>query len=203
MLMKRMIVCLLVSLGWASFATAGGDAAAGKGKVALCTACHGPTGVSIAPNFPHLAGQGELYLIKQITDIKSGERSVPEMKGMTDNLKPQDIEDIAAFYASQAAPLGQATKASIEIGQKIYRGGDVDREIAACTACHSPTGQGNDLAKFPRLAGLSPEYIAKQLRDFREGDRVNDGDSRIMRDTAEKLSNKQIDALASYISGLR
>ncbi|MCL6268468.1 cytochrome c4 [Sansalvadorimonas sp. 2012CJ34-2] len=201
--MKRIIVCLLVGLGWAGFAAAEGDAAAGKGKVALCTACHGPTGVSIAPNFPHLAGQGERYLTKQITDIKSGARPVPEMIGMTDNLSEQDIEDIAAFYASQTAPTGQATESSIEIGQKLYRGGDIDKGIAACTACHSPTGKGNDLAKFPMLAGQSPEYLAKQLRDFREGDRVNDGDSRIMRDTAEKLSNKQIDALASYISGLR
>ncbi len=203
MLMNRIAVCLLVCLGWTSFAIAGGNATAGKDKVALCTACHGPTGISIAPIYPHLAGQGEGYLAKQITDIKSGERKVIEMTGMVDNLTPQDIDDIAAFYASQTAPTGQAKESSIEIAQQLFRGGDVKKGIPACSACHAPTGKGNSLARFPVVSGQSPEYIAKQLRDFREGDRVNDGDTRIMRDVAEKLSNKQIDALASYISGLR
>ncbi|WP_087109570.1 c-type cytochrome [Parendozoicomonas haliclonae] len=201
--MKKLVACLLVGLGWAGLAVAGGDAAAGKEKVAICSACHGPTGQSIAPNYPHLAGQGEGYLIKQITDIKNGDRKILEMTGMTDNLSEQDIADISAFYASQPAPTGQATEASVAVGQKLWRGGDVAKGIPACSACHSPTGSGNAPAKFPALAGQSPEYIAKQLRDFREGDRVNDGETKIMRAVAEKLSNKQIDALSSYISGLR
>ena len=203
MLMKKLFVCLLVGLGWTGAAMAGGDAAAGKDKVAVCTACHGPTGISIAPNYPNLAGQGEGYLIKQIADIKSGERKVIEMTGMVENLSDQDIADISAFYASQTAVTGQAKESSVAIAQALYRGGDVEKNIPACTACHSPTGMGNSLAKFPHLAGQHPDYLAKQLRDFREGDRINDGDTRIMRDIAEKLSNKQIDALSSYISGLR
>ncbi len=203
MLMKKFFVCLLVGLGWTGFAVAGGDAAAGKTKVALCSACHGATGTSIAPNYPNLAGQGENYLVKQISDIKSGERKVVEMTGMVENLSPQDVSDIAAFYASQAAPVGQAKESSVAIAEQLYRGGNVDKGIPACTACHSPNGAGNVLAKFPRIGGQHPDYIAKQLRDFREGNRVNDGDTRIMRDIAEKLSNKQIDALSSYISGLR
>ncbi|WP_281645314.1 c-type cytochrome [Parendozoicomonas sp. Alg238-R29] len=201
--MKKFIVCLLVGLGWTGYAAAAGDATAGKAKIAVCTACHGATGVSIAPNFPSLAGQGEGYLIKQISDIKSGERKVVEMTGMVDNLSDQDIADISAFYASQAAPLGVARESSVAVGEQLYRGGDVEKGIPACTACHAPTGKGNSLAKFPMLAGQHPAYLAKQLRDFREGDRVNDGDTRIMRDIAEKLSNKQVDALSSYISGLR
>ncbi|MTI14951.1 c-type cytochrome [Sansalvadorimonas verongulae] len=201
--MKKLIICVLVTLGWTGYAAASGDAAAGKDKTAVCAACHGATGVSIAPNFPSLAGQGAGYLIKQMEDIKSGERKVVEMTGMVENLSDQDIADIAAFYASQDAPLGIAKESSVKIGQRLYYGGDVEKGIPGCTACHSPTGQGNSLARFPALAGQQPDYIAKQLRDFREGDRVNDGDTRIMRDIAEKLSNKQIDALSSYISGLR
>ena len=203
MLMKKLIICVLVTLGWTGYAAAAGDAAAGKPKTAVCAACHGATGVSIAPNFPSLAGQGKGYLVKQISEIKNGERKVIEMTGMVENLSDQDIADIAAFYASQAAPVGVAKESSVEIAQKLYRGGDVEKGIPACTACHAPTGNGNSLAKFPALAGQHSDYIAKQLRDFREGDRTNDGDTRIMRDIAEKLSNKQIDALSSYISGLR
>ncbi len=202
--MKKLFVCLLVGLGWTSVAAAtGGNAEAGKEKILICSACHGPTGVSSAPNFPNLAGQGEGYLVKQIQEIKSGERKVVEMTGMVSNYSDQDIADIAAYYASQPAPTGQATEASVKVGQKLYRGGDVEKKISACTACHGPDGKGNSLARFPSLSGQHPAYIAKQLRDFREGDRVNDGETRIMRDIAEKLSNKQIDALSNYVSGLR
>ena len=201
--MKKLIVCLLVGLGWSGLVTAGGDAEAGKGKIATCSACHGAAGIAIAPNYPHLAGQGEGYLVKQIADIKAGERKVPEMTGMVDNLSKQDIEDIAAFYASQQAATGQTSEKAVKMAQSLYRGGDTEKKIPACSSCHMPSGKGNAPARFPHIAGQSPEYIATQLRDFREGERINDGDTRIMRDIAEKLSNKQIDALSSYISGLR
>ncbi len=204
--MKKSVACLLVAgLGLSGLASAAtvGDAAAGEGKITLCTACHGKNGMGLIPSYPHLAGQGQPYLIKQITDIKSGERKVLEMTGMTDNLSPQDIADIAAYYADQPAPEGQASKESLPMGQELYRWGDLAKGIPACAACHSPNGSGNALAKFPRLSGQTPAYLAKQLRDFREGDRFNDGEARTMRGIAEKLSNKQIDALGSYISGLR
>ncbi len=206
MSMKKSVACLLVvGLGWSglAFANPVGDAAAGAGKITLCTACHGKDGMGLTPSYPHLAGQGQPYLIKQITDIKSGQRKVLEMTGMTDNLSPQDIADIAAYYANQSAPEGQASKESLPLGQELYRWGDLAKGIPACAACHSPTGSGNALAKFPRISGQTSAYLAKQLRDFREGDRVNDGEARTMRAVAEKLSNKQIDALSSYISGLR
>ena len=188
MVIKKLVAYSLVAgFGWAgigvstgaSAAVIEGDAVAGQGKITLCTACHGTNGIGIAPNYAHLAGQGEGYLIKQISDIKAGRRVVLEMTGMTDNLSPQDIADIAAHYASQPKPTGQADESSVAIAEQIYR-------------------WGNSM-----LSGQTPNYLAKQLRDFREGVRMNDGDSRIMRDVAEKLSNKEIDALSSYISGLR
>ncbi|OQX39752.1 MAG: cytochrome c4 [Oceanospirillales bacterium LUC14_002_19_P2] len=201
--MKKIILSLVVSLGVSGVVQAGsGDPQAGKAKTAVCAACHGPTGNSMAPNFPKLAGQGEGYLVKQIQDIKSGERKVLEMTGMVENLSDQDIADISAFYASQAVSVGQVDPKHIALGEKLYRGGDVDRGIPACSSCHSPTGKGNSLAKFPLLSGQHPDYIGKTLRDFREGVRVNDGETKIMRTIAEKLSNKEIDALASYINGL-
>lgn len=212
MLIKKLVAYSLVTgLGWAgigvstgaSAAVIEGDAVAGQGKITLCTACHGTNGIGIAPNYAHLAGQGEGYLIKQISDIKAGRRVILEMTGMTDNLSPQDIADIAAHYASQPKPTGQAEESSVAIAEQIYRWGNPKKGIPACAGCHSPTGSGNAPARFPMLSGQTPIYLAKQLRDFREGVRMNDGDSRIMRDVAEKLSNKEIDALSSYISGLR
>ncbi len=202
-LMKKVIFALVVSLGVSGVAFAKGDANAGKAKVANCTACHGATGVSLAPNFPNLAGQGERYLVKQISDIKAGNRSVPEMMPFVGQLTEQDIEDIAAFYASQPAPEGVADPEMVGLGEQLYRFGDQKKGIPACAACHSPTGQGNPLAGFPKISGQHAQYTAKQLRDFREGVRMNDGDTKVMRSIAEKLSNKEVDALSSYISGLR
>ncbi len=205
------IVFLLLVMGlcqtaWAMTGDLVGDPDAGKNKAVTCSACHG-TGVGIAPNYPNLAGQGAPYLIKQITDIKSKARVVLEMAGMVESLTAQDIADIAAWFASQTPVQGQAPKDSVAIAQSLFRGGDPAKGIAACSACHSPLGTGNVLARYPRLAGQSPEYLKKQLYDFadplRETHRTNDGDTRIMRDTAEKLSNTQIEALGSYISGLR
>ncbi|MGB0360441.1 MAG: c-type cytochrome [Endozoicomonas sp.] len=201
--MKKIILSLLISLGISGVAFAKGDAAAGKAKSATCAACHGATGVSPAPNWPNLAGQGEHYLVKQITEIKNGERSVPEMVPFVNSLTPQDIEDLSAFYASQAAPKSVTDPKYISLGQALYRGGDAKKGIPACSACHSPTGQGNYLARYPMLSGQKADYTAKQLRDFREGDRTNDGDSKIMRTIAEKMSNKEIEAVSNYISGLR
>ena len=201
--MNKVILSLVISLGVTGLAFAKGDANAGKGKVATCTACHGATGVSPAPNWPNLAGQGEKYLIKQITEIKERKRPVPEMAPFTGSLSKQDIEDIAAFYASQMAPAGATDPKFISLGEALYRGGDSKKEIPACSSCHSPTGKGNPLAVFPHIAGQKTDYTIKQLTDFREGHRTNDGDTKIMRTIAEKLSNKEVEAVANYISGLR
>jgi cytochrome c553 len=184
-----------------------GNASAGKAKAAPCAACHGADGNSAAPNFPKLAGQGERYLVKQITDIKSGARSAPMMAGQTDNLSEQDIADIAAFYASKAGSTGQTDPALLEKGAAIYRGGIADRNIPACTGCHSPTGSGMAAAGFPALSGQHADYIVAQLTAFRaaadgrEG-RSNDGDSMVMRTIAFKMSDSEIAAVASYIQGL-
>ncbi|MBU2710818.1 c-type cytochrome [Zooshikella harenae] len=180
-----------------------GDVTAGKAKSAVCSACHGATGISAAPTFPHLAGQGQRYLLKQLVDVKSGARDIPEMTGFVASLSEQDMADIAAFYASQKPPVGATKADKVALGERIYRAGHKDKGIPACTACHSPTGKGNELAGFPHLSGQFADYTAKQLRAFREGERTNDGDSKIMRTIAEKLSNKEVDAVASYVQGLR
>ncbi|MEH6491707.1 c-type cytochrome [Halopseudomonas sp.] len=202
--MNKLLVSLVLTLGVAASAHAvQGDAEAGQGKVAVCGACHGADGNSPAPNFPKLAGQGERYLLKQLTDIKEGRRNVVEMTGLLTDLDEQDLADIAAYFSSQTQTMGVADPALAERGEAIYRGGDLETGLPACTGCHSPTGKGNPPAGFPHLAGQHATYTAKQLTDFREGDRTNDGDAAIMRTVASRLSNKDIAAVASYIEGLR
>lgn len=205
--MNKFFVSLLLTMGVSGIAQAAstalvGDAAAGQAKTAVCGACHGLDGNSMAPNFPKLAGQGDRYLLKQLHEIKDGKRQVLEMTGQLTNLNDQDLADIAAYYASQKSSVGAADPALVARGEELFRGGDLQKGLPACTGCHAPDGQGNAPAGFPHVGGQHASYIEKQLTDFREGDRTNDGDSMIMRAIAAKLSNKDIKALASYIQGL-
>ena len=200
--MNKLIVSLLLTLGITGVAHAAGDAAAGQAKAAVCGACHGPDGNSMAPNFPKLAGQGERYLNKQLHDIKSGKRQVLEMTGLLTNLSDQDLADIAAYFASQKGSVGAADPKVVARGEELFRGGKLDQGMPACTGCHSPNGAGNAAAGFPHLGGQHAQYVAKQLTDFREGNRTNDGDTMVMRSIAAKLSNKDIEAVSSYIQGL-
>ena len=206
---KVAFLCGLL-MGWAQagFAAEAGDAAAGKDKALVCSACHGADGNSAAPAFPKLAGLGGKYLFKQMADIRDGARPVPSMAGQLDGKSDQDLADMAAFFAGQARSGGQSDPALIELGAKVYRSGVAERNVAACTACHSPNGKGNAPAGFPALAGQHAAYIAAQLKAYRKGyedetGRTNDGDAKIMRTTAFGLSDKEIEAVSSYVSGMK
>ncbi len=179
-----------------------GDAAAGQAKTAVCGACHGPDGNSLAPNFPKLAGQGQRYMLKQLHEIKDGKRVVLEMTGLLNNLNDQDLADIAAYYDAQKGSVGAADEKLVARGEALFRGGKLEQGMPACTGCHSPDGVGNAAAGFPHLGGQHADYIKKQLTAFREGERTNDGDTMVMRSIAAKLSNKDIEALSQYIQGL-
>jgi len=195
-------VVVVAGLAMSFGASAAGDVEAGKAASATCAACHGADGNSMVANFPKLAGQGAKYLVKQINDIKSGARPVLEMTGLLDALSSQDIENLAAYFQSQKSSPGQAKKELVKKGEVLYRMGNPATKVAACTACHGPAGAGVDLAVFPGLAGQHADYIASQLKKFRSGERNNDGDTRMMRSVASRLSDKEIEAVASYISGL-
>lgn len=204
-------LAFILSLLIAPFAMAAGDAAAGQGKVAVCTACHADDGNSPVPNFPKIAGLGEKYLLKQLQDIKSGVRPVPEMTGMLDPLSDQDLEDIAAFYNTQTRQLSGAKEEKLELGESIYRGGNIHTGVAACIGCHSPSGNGNAPAGYPALGGQFADYVAKQLRAFRTAahdaedpsGRSNDGDTQVMRGVAARMTDQEISAVANYIAGLK
>ena len=182
-------------------ATAQGDAAAGEGKVALCATCHGAAGVSQIPANPNLAGQNAGYLAKQLEDYKSGARSDLTMTAMVATLSDQDILDIAAYYASQGVEVTGAEAESLDLGETLYRAGNKDIASSACSACHSPTGQGNAPAGFPSVSGQHAAYTLKQLKDFRAGTRANDLNG-MMRTTVERLTDTELEALANYLAGL-
>jgi len=201
--MRKIFASVLLVVGLVgSFGAVAADIDAGKAASAVCGGCHGADGNSVVGNFPKLAGQGAKYLVKQMNDIKSGARPVVEMTGLLDGLSAQDINNMAAYFASQAMTGGQAKKDLVAKGEELYRAGNPATNVAACTACHGPTGAGIELAVFPALAGQQADYVAKQLKSFRSGERSNDGDARIMRSVSARLSDKEIEALASYISGL-
>ncbi|HQY69897.1 MAG TPA: c-type cytochrome [Pseudomonadales bacterium] len=200
--MIKRIAVVVAACALAGNVLAAGNAEGGKALSVACGACHGADGNSLAPTFPKLAGQHESYLLKQLKDIKSGARSVPTMAGQLDAMSEQDLADIAAYYAAQAATPGVAKEELVELGESVFRAGIREKGVAACAACHSPTGAGNGPARFPALSGQHADYIAAQLRAFRNDERTNDGDTRIMRDVASRLSDKELDAVSSYASGL-
>ncbi len=180
-----------------------GDAVAGAEKITVCLACHGQNGnMSTIANVPKIGGQNADYLLKQMYDIKGGARAAPLMTGMLNNLNEQDMADVAAYYASQATPQGAAEPEKVDLGESIYRAGNADIGVAACSACHSPNGQGLASAGYPALSGQDPAYTELQLRAFRDGVRQND-DAEVMRSIAARLNDAEITALASYVAGLR
>jgi cytochrome c553 len=179
-----------------------GNPDSGEEKVAVCSACHGADGNSVVGLWPSLAGQNEKYLVKQLRLVKSGDRVIDSMVGLLDNLQDSDLQDIAAFYASQRNKVGQADELKVELGRKLYYAGNLEKGIPACSACHSPRGLGNGPAAYPLLSGQQPDYVAKALKDYRAGERVNEDPSKIMAAIAYKLDDVEIDALSSFVHGL-
>ncbi|TSE20211.1 Cytochrome c4 [Tepidimonas alkaliphilus] len=166
----------------------------------VCVACHAADGNSTTPANPKLAQQHPEYLIKQLQEYKSGKRANAVMVGFASALSDQDMRDIAYWLASQKAAPGAATSADkVRLGERIYRGGLMDRRIPACAGCHGPSGSGIP-AEYPRLSGQHAEYTATQLKLFRSNERAN---SKMMHEIARYLTDVEIDALADYIAGLR
>jgi cytochrome c553 len=204
--MLRFIVSLL-AVCVALPAVAAGDVAAGKSKSQACAACHGANGNSATPTFPKLAGQHASYIVSQLQAFKNGKRKDPIMQGQVTNLKAQDMQDIAAYYASQEASVGAASdKAKRELGERLYRGGNQSKALPACMACHGPNAAGNPAAKYPALSGQHATYVVKSLKDYAAGTNRafddKDDTGKIMRDIAKRLTDKEMDAVAHYISGL-
>lgn len=192
-----------------------GDPAAGASKAAVCAACHGADGNSPVPMYPKHAGQNELYIARQLALYKDGSRQDPVMMGFASTLSPQDMRDLGAYFSTLSVTPGIADDSEIaegpnagrkfyEVGEALYRGGDMERGIPACLACHGPSGRGNPGSAYPALAGQHAEYTAKHLQGFRSGIAWGSGENQntIMVDVARNLTDEEILSLASYIEGL-
>lgn len=211
----------LVGLSFTAFA--GGDVKNGETIAgAECVACHGESGNSATSMFPKLAGLGEKYLYKQLLDIKNSgkdsnpkksSRNIAEMTGLLDNKTDQHLQDLAAYYATQDIQLSGAKEIKVQVnsgekvdglklGAQVYRAGNLDTGVPACSGCHSPRGLGNAPAGYPRLSGQYAKYVEKQLKAFRAGNRTNDGDTMVMREVAAKMTDAEIIAVANFVAGL-
>jgi cytochrome c553 len=198
---SRLILGLLISITANTYAAEPlqGDASRGQTASATCQGCHGPDGNSFSPDWPNLASQNANYLSKQIHDFQSGARKDPTMSSMAAGLAEKDIADIVAYFASQTVKADAASQSSA--GQKLFMGGNRYTHVPACAGCHGPHGAGNGPGAIPHLAGQKAGYVAKAMRDFKSGARSNDR-NQIMRDIAEKLTEKEITAVAQFVAGM-
>ncbi len=212
--MKRIAVLVMLSLGVAAGgvsaseqkAAAKPDAAKGSTiATQVCAGCHGADGNSVAPANPKLAAQHPEYIVKQLNNFKvqpgaqKAERENAIMAGFAGTLSPEDMANLGAYFAQQKPKGGAAKlKDSLELGQKIYRGGIAEKNVPACAGCHSPNGAGIP-AQYPRLSGQHADYTEAQLTAFRGGVRKN---SAQMMTISARLSDAEIKAVSDYIAGL-
>ncbi len=175
-----------------------------ESTLSRCAACHGFDGNSSSNKLlPKLAAQNAVYLFKTLKSFRPGikkGRKNAVMNAIVNPLSEKEMKEIANYYAALAGTIDTAQVALIPLGQRLYRGGDLTKGIPACLACHGPAGLGNSLAGFPRLSGQHAVYIAAQLKDFRSGKR--DDQRQMMSVISKKMSDGEIEAVASYISGL-
>jgi cytochrome c553 len=172
-----------------------------KRGIVACIGCHGSNGNSGAAAYPKLSGQHASYTVKQLKDYKAGkDRPNAIMGAFSALLTDEDMADVGAYLQKQTPGLGTAkNKATIELGQKIYRGGIAGKSVAACAGCHSANGAGIP-AQYPRISGQWAEYTEAQLIAYRSGERKN---SVQMSGIASRMSDVEIKAVADYIAGLR
>ncbi|KMQ76607.1 c-type cytochrome [Marinobacter subterrani] len=201
--MKKLIAGVVLGVALTAVAHGAGDPKAGEQNAAVCAGCHGQGGQKpVMGVYPKLSGLGEKYLFNQLVAIKSGNRVVPEMTGILDNRSEQELRDLAAYFDSQEMIVSQANPDLVDEGAALYRGGNLATNVPACAGCHNPRGNGNEPGGFPALGGQNAEYLAKQLKAYREGTRNIGPNSAIMIDVAAKLTDAEIKAVSSYISGL-
>jgi cytochrome c553 len=196
------VAMLAAALGMNTVARAEGSAEAGRGKSAVCAACHGPDGNSANPEWPSLAGQHASYIVAQLEAFTDGRRQNPLMSPIAQPLSEEDRQDLAAYYSAQTPAPREADPEDLERGRKLYVGGDLERGITACIACHGPTGQGNPLARYPAIAGQHASYTAATLGHYASGARSSDP-NQIMRSIAARMSAEDIRAVSNYLQGLR
>jgi cytochrome c553 len=202
MFKARSILLFLVTV-LNSVTMAEGDVARGKEKASVCAACHGADGNSTNPIWPKIAGQQPYYIVKQLKAFKlgasKGGRDNPLMAPIVANLSDQDMEDLAAYFAAQPRTLYNSKPEDVKKGEGLYRGGDMERKIPACIACHGPQGLGVNGAAFPALSGQHPEYTVASLLAYQNGSRKL---APIMETIVTRMNKADMEDVAKYVSVL-
>ncbi|MCC5860485.1 MAG: cytochrome c4 [Gammaproteobacteria bacterium] len=201
---RTLIACALMGMAVTGAARAEGDPEAGQAKSLVCAACHGADGNSVNPEWPSLAGQHANYSVRQLQAYQNGLRNNVLMLGQVAGLSEQDMKDLSAFYETQTKNPLPAGDGDLELGERIYRGGNAETGVSACIACHGPRGLGNPLEDYPRVGSQHARYLADTLRDYRSGARQSDEDmNQMMRSIARRMTDEEIDAVAAYMQGLQ
>lgn len=180
-----------------------GDAQAGQARSITCAACHGAEGNSANPLWPNVAGQHAAYIKNQLQAFKDGKRADALMSSQAMLLSDEDMANLAVYYEGLArASQTIADPSLLDRGEALYRAGSAENGVAACIACHGPQGIGNAAAQYPLLSGQHAAYTEKTLKDYRSGQRKSVAGNNAMNEIAQKLTDDDIKALASYIQGL-
>lgn len=198
--MKKLSIILLLFFTVSQIAWSKGDLLQGKELSSTCVACHGSA--AAAPDWPNIEGQHETYLVKQLKAFREGpggQRDNAVMYGIVASLSDKDIDDLAAYYASLPMVKGEGDADLVALGEKLYRGGNLDSGVTACSACHGPAGLGNGPAKFPMVAGQKAQYIYQQLVAYREGTRLT---GPMMPLIAKRMTEEEMRAVSEYMAGL-
>jgi cytochrome c553 len=192
-----------------------GDRAGGAAKTVACVACHRPSGNSIVPQFPSLAGQRADYIYYRLVAFKAVNPKDPSyasspMPAQTQNLSDQDMRNIATYFASQApiAPVPPPPAAVDGRGEALYLGGDPSLGVPPCQGCHGASALGDPAASarqylaYPRLRGQHAAYLVSRLANFRDKPAHGSSNDYIMHGVARTLDDGSIQSLAAWLESL-
>ncbi len=198
--LRGSIPALLAVLAPAAAADAGAAEKRADQIVAeRCSLCHGKGGESASAIYPRLAGQHAEYIARQLADFKSGKRASETMKPQAENLTPEDMAALGAYFATRKAGGRRAQDGDLAaVGKYVFAYGNRYSGVPACASCHGPQGHGT--AQLPRLAGQHPRYVEDQLKQFNKRERTND--NAVMHTVASKLTELETHAVAEYVATL-
>jgi cytochrome c553 len=190
-----------------------GDMASGAAKTAACVACHGPSGNSVVPQFPSLAGQRADYIYYRLAAFKAVSPKDPSyanspMPAQTQNLSDQDMRNIAAYFASQASIAPVPPPPADARGEALYLGGDPSLGVPPCQGCHGagalggPVASGRQYLAYPLLRGQHAAYVVSRLTNFRDNPANGSSNGFIMHGVARALDDGSIQSLAAWLASL-